>query len=126
MSAPTVAELVRRYDPSLPLEDASTPPAAWYTDPRIAALERRTVFARTWQFAARLDQLRGPGDYVTCEIAGEPILVVRGDDGVLRGFFNVCRHHAAAVNLWRIRSRDLAGHQLAGGDGLARAVGGAK
>jgi len=50
-----VSELVRRYDPSLPLEQASTPPAAWYTDPRIAALERDTVFARTWQFAGRLD-----------------------------------------------------------------------
>jgi len=93
----SVADLVRQYDPSLPLAEASTPPSAWYIDPRIAELERRTVFARTWQFAGRLDQLRAPGDYVTCEIAGEPILVVRGGDGVLRGFFNVCRHHAAAV-----------------------------
>jgi choline monooxygenase len=38
-----------------------------------------------------------PGQYVTCQIAGEPILIVRGNDGALRGFFNVCRHHAAAV-----------------------------
>ncbi|MGE5853174.1 MAG: aromatic ring-hydroxylating dioxygenase subunit alpha, partial [Deltaproteobacteria bacterium] len=35
--------------------------------------------------------------YISCEIAGEPILVVRGNDAILRGFFNVCRHHAAAV-----------------------------
>ena len=73
-----LADLVGRYDASLPLAEASTPPAAWYTDPRIAELERRTVFARTWQFAGRLDQLRQPGDYVTCEIAGEPILMVHG------------------------------------------------
>jgi choline monooxygenase len=93
----TVVELVGRYDPALPLEAASTIPAAWYVDPRIHALERDTTFARTWQFAARADQVREPGQFATSEIAGEPILVVRGDDGVLRGFFNVCRHHAAAV-----------------------------
>src|SRR5262249_51795866 len=45
----------------------------------------------------RAEQVRKPGQYVTCELAGEPLLVVRGDDQVLRGFFNVCRHHAAAV-----------------------------
>lgn len=94
---PSVAELIRQYDPQTPLAEASTIPASWYVDERIAALERRTVFSRTWQLAGRIDQVRDPGQYVTCELAGEPILVVRGDDGVLRGFFNVCRHHAAAV-----------------------------
>ncbi|MBS0193043.1 MAG: aromatic ring-hydroxylating dioxygenase subunit alpha [Proteobacteria bacterium] len=93
----TVIELLAQYDPALPLEEASTIPASWYIDPRIAELERRTTFSCTWQLAARADQVREPGQYVTCEIAGEPILVVRGEDGVLRGFFNVCRHHAAAV-----------------------------
>ena len=38
-----------------------------------------------------------PGQFVTATVAGEPIVVVRGNDGVLRGFYNVCRHHAAAV-----------------------------
>ena len=47
--------------------------------------------------AGRADQVRGPGQYITCEIAGEPILVIKGNDNVLRGFFNVCRHHAAQV-----------------------------
>jgi choline monooxygenase len=45
----------------------------------------------------RADQVLDPGQFLTCPIAGEPILMVRGKDGVLRGFFNVCRHHAAAV-----------------------------
>lgn len=90
-------DLIDRYDPSLPLEEASTCPSSWYVDPRILDLERRTTFSRTWQLVARLDQLRQPGQYVTSEVAGEPIVVVRGNDGVLRGFFNVCRHHAAAV-----------------------------
>ena len=80
-----------------PLEEAWTIPAPWYVDERIAELERRTVFSRTWQMVGRLDQLEKPGQYITTVLAGEPIVVVRGDDGLLRGFFNVCRHHAAAV-----------------------------
>ena len=61
-------------------------------------LELRTVFRRSWQYAGRLDQLRTSGDYVACELpGGEPIVIVRGQDEQLRGFFNVCRHHAAAV-----------------------------
>ncbi len=60
-------------------------------------LERKTVFSRSWHFAGRGEQVEVPGQYLTCEIAGEPVVIVRGTDGVLRGFFNVCRHHAAAV-----------------------------
>ena len=91
-------EIIDSYDPSRPLAHASTIPAAWYVDPRVLDLERETVFSRTWQVVGRVDQLRAPGDYVSVELpAGEPVVVVRGDDGALRGFFNVCRHHAAAV-----------------------------
>jgi choline monooxygenase len=94
---PTLEEVLADYDEGAPLARASTIPARWYTDPRVEAHERRTVWSRSWQLAARTDQLTHPGDYVTTAIAGEPVLVVRGDDGVLRAFFNVCRHHAAAV-----------------------------
>ena len=94
----SLAEVIDSYDPNLPLANASTIPAAWYVDPRLLELERQTVFARSWQVVGRADQLRTPGDFVTFELpGGEPVVVVRGDDGVLRGFFNVCRHHAAAV-----------------------------
>ncbi len=44
-----------------------------------------------------MSQVERAGQYVTAEIGGEPVVVVRGTDGVLRAFFNVCRHHAAAV-----------------------------
>ncbi len=94
---PPVKDLLQQYDPSTPLAEASTIPASWYVDERLLARERRTVFSRSWQLAGRVDQVREPGQYLTCELAGEPILVVRGDDHALRGFFNVCRHHAAAV-----------------------------
>ena len=93
----SLENIIARYDPTAPLAEASTIPAAWYVDPEFADLERRTVFSRSWQVAARLEQVQRPGQYVTCDVAGEPFVVVRGNDAALRGFFNVCRHHAAAV-----------------------------
>jgi choline monooxygenase len=93
----SLVELIDRYNPDLPLSRASTIPSSWYLDPRILDLERRTVFSRSWQFAARTDQVRTPGLYVACEVAGEPVAIVRGEDDMVRSFFNVCRHHAAAV-----------------------------
>jgi choline monooxygenase len=95
--AASVREIIESYNPNAPLAEACTPPAAWYTDQRILDLERKTVFSRSWQWAGRTDQVREPGQYITCEVAEEPILVIRGKDSALRGFFNVCRHHAAAV-----------------------------
>jgi len=93
----TLSDIINSYNPNASLAEARTIPSAWYTDERIFELEKKTVFASAWHFAARTDQFSKPGDYVTTGIAGEPIVVVRGSDNVLRGFFNVCRHHAAAV-----------------------------
>ena len=94
---PKLTAMIEDYDSSAPLAEASTISSAWYTDERIFKLEKETIFSHSWQFAARIDQLNKPGDYVTSEIAGEPIVVIRGSDNKLRTFFNVCRHHAAAV-----------------------------
>ncbi|MGH9755988.1 MAG: aromatic ring-hydroxylating oxygenase subunit alpha, partial [Blastocatellia bacterium] len=93
----SVKQIIESYNPNAPLAEAWTIPATWYVDPRIMELERRTVFSHSWQLVGRAEQVRNPGQYVTWELAGEPLLVVRGVDQVLRGFFNVCRHHAAAI-----------------------------
>jgi choline monooxygenase len=94
---PPLDAVLNAYDASLPLDEARTIPGAWYTDPRVLALEKRHVFGGTWQMIARKGQLREPGQYVTADVGGEPIVAVVGKDGVLRAFYNVCRHHAAAV-----------------------------
>lgn len=93
----SLQSLLESYGADDPLARASTIPGPWYTDTRIAELERERVFGRTWQVVGRLDQVASPGQYLTAEIAGEPILVAHGNDGVLRAFYNVCRHHATAV-----------------------------
>jgi choline monooxygenase len=93
----SVQEILASYNDRAPLSEASTIPAPWYVDSRIAELESKTVFSKTWQMIGRADQVEKPGQFVTATVAGEPIVAVRGNDGVLRGFYNVCRHHAAAV-----------------------------
>ena len=93
----SIEKIIASYDPTTPLAESSTIPASWYLDPDVAELERRTVFSKSWQVAARLEQLAKPGRYATCDVAGEPLVVVRGNDDRIRSFYNVCRHHAAAV-----------------------------
>jgi choline monooxygenase len=94
----SLSDLVHGYDASAPLERASTIPASWYLDERIFELERRSVFAKAWQVVGRAEQVNQARQFISGTTAGdEPIAVVRGEDGALRAFFNVCRHHAAAV-----------------------------
>lgn len=93
----TLEAVLADFDATAPLSRASTIPGSWYADERVYAREMQTVFARSWQMVAREDQLRDVGDYVTAEVAGEPIVVVRDRAGTLRAFYNVCQHHAAVV-----------------------------
>lgn len=93
----SVQQILASYDDQAPLSQAFTIPAPWYVDARIAELERQTVFSKSWQLIGRVEQVEKPGQFVTATVAGEPLVAVRGNDGVLRAFYNVCRHHAAAV-----------------------------
>ena len=80
-----------------PIERAETIPAQWYTDPAFHEIDREILFAHTWQFVAHDSQLHAPGAYVTAEVAGNPIIVVRGKDGAVRAFYNVCRHRGGPL-----------------------------
>ncbi len=67
----------RQFDPAVPIERASTPPASWYTDPLFFGLERDRVFRRSWQPAGRQEQLAEAGDYASGRLTGEPYVVLR-------------------------------------------------
>jgi len=73
---------------------AWTLPAELYHDPTVFAVEKEKIFAATWQVVGHRDQVANAGDYFTTELIGEPLLLVRGGDQQLRGFYNVCRHRA--------------------------------
>ena len=71
--------------------------ARYYVSAEIFALETERIFRRDWLCVGRDDDTPEPGDYRTCEIEGEPLLLLRGDDGDVRGFANVCRHRGAVL-----------------------------
>jgi phenylpropionate dioxygenase-like ring-hydroxylating dioxygenase large terminal subunit len=72
-------------------------PAWLYTDPRFFALERERIFRQAWQLVGHVNDAPAPGDYVTLDALGERVVTIRGEDGVLRSFHNVCRHRAGKL-----------------------------
>lgn len=71
--------------------------AALYTDTAILAAERTRLFSRSWALVADAEELAVPGSYVTASAGGIPLAVVRGGDGILRAFHNVCRHRGITL-----------------------------
>lgn len=86
-----------RYEFDQDLSRAATPPSSWYLDPEMLVREKEKIFGKTWQLVGHTDQVREPGDYFTCTVSEEPLVVARGADGVVRAFSNVCRHRAGPV-----------------------------
>ncbi len=72
-------------------------PAWLYTDPAFFALEAQTLFRRTWQIVCHLSDLPEAGDYQTLDMLDERVVTVRGEEGAVRSFHNVCRHRASRL-----------------------------
>ena len=95
------------YQPSSDLSTASTLPARWYVEPEFLALETEKIFYRTWQPVGRLEDVMRIGDYFSCEVLDQPIVVVRNGGDELRAFYNVCPHRAAIVAQGRGNRKSL-------------------
>ena len=72
-------------------------PAWTYANPEFFELERRELFLKSWQLVAHLADIPERGDYFTLDILGESLVVIRGRDGQVRGFHNVCRHRGTRL-----------------------------
>jgi carnitine monooxygenase subunit len=68
-----------------------------YHSDALLELEKEHIFRSHWQIAGHVSDLPGPGDYITMDVIGERALLVRGRDGVVRGFHNMCRHRGSRV-----------------------------
>ena len=90
----------------LPQLEAETLPPWCYTSQEFYQREVERIFMRQWIFIGRGDRIPNPGDYVTLDPVGVPVIIVRGDDGGVRAFANTCRHR---------------GTRLTDGDGNCRA-----
>jgi phenylpropionate dioxygenase-like ring-hydroxylating dioxygenase large terminal subunit len=93
--SPAEQRLAERH--AAPADDGRSLPAWIYRDPEFFALEREYLFLPAWHLVCHVADVPQAGDYATFEILGELALVVRGKDGVVRAFHNVCRHRAARV-----------------------------
>ena len=82
---------------AVPFNQAHAMPKSVYTSAEFLAQEQQHVFGHDWLSAGRADALATPGDYLTMEIAGEPIIVLRDRDGQLRAMSNVCRHRMSVL-----------------------------
>jgi hypothetical protein len=76
----SLTDLLALYDDQAPLPYAHTIPASWYVDERVSLLEREKVFASNWIALGRADQVAGAGQFCTFDLAGEPLVVIRGAD----------------------------------------------
>ena len=82
---------------ALPFERARAMPKSVYTDPEFLADELHHIFKHDWICAGRADALKAPGDYLTLDIAGQPIVVLRNKTGSVRAMSNVCRHRMSTL-----------------------------
>jgi Rieske 2Fe-2S family protein len=82
----------RTASPTLP-----TLPGRYYHEPAIYAAEQERIFSRAWVCAGHTSQVAAPGDFRTVDVGDENVLIVRGRDGELRAFLNVCRHRGARL-----------------------------
>lgn len=72
-------------------------PASAYTSPTRFEREMKTLFRGVPMLVALSCELREPGDYATVHAGGVPLVVVRQDDGSVRGFVNICRHRGSTL-----------------------------
>src|SRR5690242_7588595 len=82
---------------SAPSRHDLTLPFSWYSDEELLRRERARIFAGSWQYGGRADEVAEPGSFLATDAGGVPILVTRDKDGALRAFLNVCRHRGAIL-----------------------------
>jgi Rieske 2Fe-2S family protein len=76
---------------------AKTLPGPAYHSDETYEVDRERVFFKHWLYAARAERISTPGSWLRLDIAGESILLVRGKDDRIRGFYNVCRHRGSQL-----------------------------
>jgi phenylpropionate dioxygenase-like ring-hydroxylating dioxygenase large terminal subunit len=82
---------------TLSLDRAETLPPACYVDRDFYEFEKEALFAKEWLCVGREDWVKDPGDYFTTQVVGEPIVVSRARDGVVRAMSSVCQHRGMLV-----------------------------
>ncbi len=96
-----------RDNVSVPFEQARAMPRSVYISQDFLARELQDIFSRDWFCVGRASALSRSGDYVTLELAGQPILVLRDAQGQLRAMSNVCLHRMSTLLEGRGNTRSI-------------------
>jgi phenylpropionate dioxygenase-like ring-hydroxylating dioxygenase large terminal subunit len=96
-----------RQNTLVPFERARAMPPSVYTSEAFLERETSAIFAREWFCAGRADALANAGDYVTLDLAGQPIIVLRDKQGALKAMSNVCRHRMSTLLEGRGNTRNI-------------------
>ncbi|MCA8170303.1 Rieske 2Fe-2S domain-containing protein [Burkholderia gladioli] len=98
-TASGIDEIVRQLQSNCAREfdDARAMPPAVYTSPAFLEREQQTIFRDEWLCVGRAGALANPGDYLTADLGGQPVAVLRAEDGTLRAFSNVCLHRMSVL-----------------------------
>ena len=92
------AELDRRLSAlEQDLDEGLVPAWVFGNDAEVYALERERLFPRVWSFIGHASEIPEPGDHVTRYIGEDSFIFVRGQDGLVRLFFNACRHRGTQL-----------------------------
>ncbi|CAO2658552.1 Nn.00g062750.m01.CDS01 [Neocucurbitaria sp. VM-36] len=97
--APFAEVLILPMSSLSPMEVGKEPDIidGWWTSHHLFALERRAIFSKSWLCIVHCSSFTRPGDYISTQVAGFPILIILGKDKVVRAFHNVCRHRAYTI-----------------------------
>jgi choline monooxygenase len=100
-------DLIHQNLSVVPIEQAETIPSSWYTHHDVLELEKQCLLSQHWQLVGHESQVKNTGDQLVANIAGQPIIVARGNDNTLRGFYNVCRHRGGPIAMENCNSHML-------------------
>jgi choline monooxygenase len=87
------------------LAQGRTLPAEWYTDPKRFEREEERIFALSWNYVGRVEQVAKAGDFLTARVGEIPVVVVRDEAGMLRAYANVCAHRGSELVLEKCGNR---------------------
>jgi phenylpropionate dioxygenase-like ring-hydroxylating dioxygenase large terminal subunit len=96
-----------RANTAQPFEKARAMPPSVYTTDAFMQAELEHVFSKDWYCVGRASALAREGDYVTAELAGQPIIVLRDNGGSLRAMSNVCLHRMSTLLEGRGNTRSI-------------------
>jgi phenylpropionate dioxygenase-like ring-hydroxylating dioxygenase large terminal subunit len=95
-----ITDIIRKTDLTVsPLEESNTIPSTWYSEQSVYLFELENLFSSVWQCVGHVKRLEKNGDYFLFNYLDNPLIIIKGNDGKIRAFYNVCQHRGGPLAL---------------------------